>query len=131
MARRLSRRKVADVVADRLLQGDPRIVQELAAYLVETKSVKDVDVYVRDIEAALQQKGHLLARVTTAFELEAHTREQLVVYLQRAVGATTVELAEQRDPAILGGLHVKLPGAERDTTVARQLTKLKTQFIKA
>ena len=53
MSGQVSRRKLADLVADRLLSGDTDVITQLAAYLVDTHQTRRVGVLVRDIETAM------------------------------------------------------------------------------
>jgi len=50
---RLSRRKIAALYADELLAGHKDVVKKLAAYLIESRRERELDLIVRDIEAAL------------------------------------------------------------------------------
>ena len=69
MSGQVSRRKLADLVADRLLSGDTDVVTQLAAYLVDTHQTRRVDVLVRDIETAMARRGTVVADITSAHEL--------------------------------------------------------------
>ena len=57
----LTRRQLAQYGAAELLNGNMAVVQELAAYLVETKRSKEADMLVRDIESALADQGVIVA----------------------------------------------------------------------
>ena len=50
MAERISRRSLTEYVADRLIAGDVVVIEQLAAYLIETRRTKEVDQNLRDIE---------------------------------------------------------------------------------
>ena len=78
MATRLSRRKLAEYSADQLLAGKKEaVLQELAAYLIEKKRVSELELIVRDIEAALLARGTAIADVVTARKLTAETQAQI------------------------------------------------------
>jgi len=131
MARRLSRRRVADYVATALLANDVAVLKKLAAYLIETRQTNNFDLFVRDIETVLASKGHVIGDVTSAFSLADATRKEIDAFIKNQTGATSVQLRERVDPTVLGGFRLRIPGQEHDTTVARQLTTLRTRFKKA
>ena len=69
MITKLSRRKIATVVAERLLEGDKTIIKDLAGYLFYTKQTRSINLLIRDIENALLDKGVLAAKVVSAHDL--------------------------------------------------------------
>ncbi|NCS83051.1 F0F1 ATP synthase subunit delta [Candidatus Saccharibacteria bacterium] len=131
MARRLSRRVVTSFVAERLQEGDKSVVKQLAAYLVTTRQIRMLALYVRDIESSLAKKGDVSADVTTAFSLSAETKKHINAFVAAETGALSVSLREHVKSEVLGGLRLHIPGKELDTTVQRQLTTLRTQLKKA
>lgn len=133
MARTLSRRSVAAFIADELLnKADARAVyRQLAAYLVDTRRTKEVDLFVRDIVHELSLRGHVAGTVTSAHELSRATKQALEAYAKAATDAQAVHLDEVVDPQVLGGVKLSLPGKELDTTVAHQLLTLRTRYKKA
>ncbi len=130
---KLSRRHLAAYVANQLIAGASvaSLVQQLAAYLIDTKRTKELHLIVRDVQYTLAQHGHVSGTITTASEMTAATRKALETYAKKATGAAHVQLDEMVDPTILGGVRLALPGLELDTTITRQLTALKTHYKKA
>lgn len=133
MGRTLSRRAVAAYVADELVKGTGAraAYRQLAAYLVDTRRTKEVDLFVRDIVHQLSLRGHVAGTVTSAYELSRATKQALEAYTRAATDARTVHLDEVVDPQVLGGVKLSLPGKELDTTVVRQLLTLRTRYKKA
>jgi F0F1-type ATP synthase delta subunit len=124
-----SRRRVARFVADQLADGEPaaRLAQVLAAYLVENRQTRLADLLIRDIETALLSRHkHLAADVVAARKLSSLVRQDLVNMLKAATNAATVELVENEDPALLGGIIVRTPEAELDASLRTKLTKLRS-----
>lgn len=120
---RLSRRKLAAYLADELVAGRA-IAKPLAAYLIETKRVREADLVVRDIESALADRGVLLADVSTARELATDTQAAITDYLKQSTGATTVHVRSHVDPHLLGGIRIDTPGTRQDTTLRHRLNQL-------
>ena len=133
MPGRLSRRAIADYVATGLVEGKNKklLFRQLAAFLVESKRTKELDLVVRDIEWNLAEKGFVQATVSSAFELTAETTKALESFVKNKTKATQVSLKKHVDRTLLGGMKITLPGRELDQTVAHKLTVLKTRFKKA
>lgn len=130
---RLSRRSIAEYVATSLVEGKPskaQLFRELAAFLIEERRTKELDVIVRDIEYHLSQKGHVQTTVTSAYDLTVETKKALQAFVKSETNATDVQLTNIVEPTVLGGVKITIPGRELDQTVARQLTVLKTRFKK-
>lgn len=123
-----SRRAIARVVAGRLSSGDAdgkRVMQELAAYLVENRLVEDADLLINDIADELYQRsGRLVVEVTSAHPLSADARKRLTGYLQEQTGARQVELHELIDKDLIGGLVARTPSAELDVSIRNTLRQL-------
>ena len=127
MAQRVSRRKLAAYVADRLggTETARAALKEAAAYLVETRRTRELGLLVRDIESALAVRGTVIADVTSAHPVSAALR----VEIARLVGVEKLELRESVDPDVLGGIRVDIPGERYDATVRRKLTALKAKQL--
>lgn len=129
MAQRLSRRALADYIAEQWSAGVDRakLIRQLAAYLVENRRTNEAILIVRDIEAALAEKGQLLAKVSSARELSSQVKDGLIMQLKASQHAKSVELNTEVDANLLGGMKVELPGQEFDGTLRQRLQALKLQ----
>ena len=133
MARKLSRRSLSLHVATHLVNGKPQkeIAKQLAAYLIWTRRTRELSLIVRDIQFYLAEHGHIAGTVTSAHELSAATLRSIEAFTKQKTGAKDVSLDRAVDESVLGGIKLEIPGYELDTTVARQLTILKTRYKKA
>ncbi len=129
MAQRLSRRKIAAYYADQLVAGKKTAPKELAAYLVETRRVRELELIVRDIEAALADRGILLADIASSRKLGDATAKAVKDYLKSATKASTIQLRESVNPDLLGGVRISIPGSEMDATLRHRLNQLKASKI--
>lgn len=131
--KRLSRRQISTYIAHQLIAGESQqtLTRQLAAYLIETRQTKEVNLILRDVQYYLAKQGHVLGTVTTANELTESTKKTIEAYAKQATNASHITLDTVVDPSVLGGIRLSLPGVELDTTIARQLTALKTQYKKA
>ena len=132
MAARLSRRKITSYLAEQMVAGTPvgQLVLQLAAYLIETKRTSEVGLIVRDIEYELSSRGIVLAQVTSALDLATATEAAVTKLIKDTTGASKVNLRKFIDPEVLGGVKIDLPGLQLDTTIARRLTTLRTNYKK-
>ncbi|MFZ2545085.1 MAG: F0F1 ATP synthase subunit delta [Candidatus Saccharimonadales bacterium] len=125
---RLSRRKIAVYCADELLDGND-VTELLAAYLIETKHIREAGVIVRDIEAALADRGTLIANITGGHELQDDTEKAILTYLEKRTGANTIHLRKQTDSHLLGGVRIETPGYQLDNTLRDRLNQLTASKI--
>lgn len=118
----ISRRRLADYVASEIECGhDAReLIDQVAAYLIDTGRVREVELMRRTIEIALAHRGIVVARVTTAHPLTAAERKQVIAHID----ARQVYLREIVDSNVIGGIKIETPGRRLDATIARQLKKL-------
>lgn len=123
----MSRRKIATYVSgfakDGMLPGD--IVEELAAYLIDTGRQHELTLIVRTIEDILEQKGVVIATATSAHGLDDSLKEQL----KNFINADEFYLREIIEPAVIGGVRLKTPSKTLDTTIAHKLTLLQSAKV--
>lgn len=133
MARKISRRALAFHVATHLVNGKPQkeIARQLAAYLIWTRRTKELSLIVRDIQFYLAEHGHIAGTVTSAHELSATTLKEIQAFAKAKTGAKHISLDTAIDESLIGGIKLEVPGYELDSTIARQLTILKTRYKKA
>lgn len=123
MATRISRRKIADYVAERLVRGNDtrEVLKEVAAFLIETRRIREAELIVRDIEAVLADRGVVIADVTSAYPLE----EALKADIKKLLGGKQLILRETVEPSVLGGIRLVTPGQRLDATLKRKIQALK------
>ncbi len=125
---KLSRRQLARYGADQLLAGvsPKKIAQELAAVLVSSRRSNEAELLVDDIAWELEARGQVAnATVTTARQLTPALLQQLLKSIKQASSVAAVNITEQVDPSILGGLRVETAQHSWDETIARRLNDLK------
>ena len=126
---RLSRRQLARHGAQALMDGKTEVIDQLAAYLVETRRTKEAGLLVRDIEKALADNGLLYARVHSARALDEAEQSAIQQLLSSRYGAKEVELSTSVEPSLLGGVVVTTASDEYDGSLKRSLTRLKALNI--
>ena len=133
MARKLSRRALATHYVNGVLAGvsQKKLSLQLAAYLIESRRTKELNLMIRDIQYYLAENGHIIGTLTTAHEVSSSMQTAIEAYAKKKTGAKHLQLDPLVDENVLGGLKLNVPGYELDTTIARQLTILKTKYTKA
>jgi F0F1-type ATP synthase delta subunit len=129
MASRVSRRKIAAYCAERLIAGDSTVAEQLAAYLVDERRTREIDLVVRDIESALESRGVMVADVASATKLSSDAKQAIETFLASVNDSKTVHLRETLDANLLGGIKINTPDAELDATIRRKLTTLKASKV--
>ena len=125
----ISRRTIARYIADHLVNGTiPRsqLFAQVAAYMSDRKILNQVDLLVRDVEAALAREyGVVLTEIVSARELSNGIVAQIEQFVSRAENAKQVEVSTSIDPSLLGGVIIRTPRAQLDASVRKQLNDLK------
>lgn len=125
MVTKLSRRKIATVVAERLLEGDKTIIKDLAGYLFYTKQTRSINLLIRDIENALLDKGVLAAKVVSTHDLADSVKKQIDAFLLDESGANSVQVQYSINKDLIGGIQISTPQAILDTSIKNKLQRLK------
>lgn len=121
---RVSRRKLAQYAAERLLAGDAAVIDELAALIVAEKREREIHLLVQDIEAELAERGTVVATVESARALDAATKDAI-----KSLLSSNVLLRESIDPTLIGGFKLRTPTATLDATIAKKLNDLRAKKI--
>lgn len=124
-----SRRQVVSALIDMLEAGmsSARVARMLAAYLVECREVRNLELYIRDIELEIARRyGVATAYVTAARQLSEKARVRVKQLVESASGAREVELVEKEDPKLIGGIVIKTADAELDGSVRTKLRNLRS-----
>ena len=93
---------------------------QVAAYLAETRRLREVHLVARAIEDALADDNVVVATVTSARPLDQATRQSI----KNRAGNGEVYLREVIEPAVLGGIRLQTPDASYDATIAHKLSGL-------
>lgn len=124
MVTKLSRRKIAIVVAERLLEGDKVIIKDLAGYLFYTKQTRSINLLIRDIENALLDKGVLAAKVVSAHDLADSVKATDAFLLDKS-GANSVQVQYSINNGSDWRYSNFHPQAILDTSIKNKLQRLK------
>lgn len=126
MQNKISRRKLAQYAVD-AYEADKLALalQEIAAYLIESRRLREAELVVRAIEDELAARGTVVAHVATARPLTAELQNAIT----KLVGAKEISLVETINPELIGGVRIETPGKLLDATIKRKLLTLRQAKI--
>jgi F-type H+-transporting ATPase subunit delta len=119
---KLSRRKLAEYIADRAQNGTvpAEVLKEVAAYLTQSRRVRELPLVVRTIEDVLAERGQVVARVTSARPLTEELRRSI----EAQIGGT-VYMQQMVDERVLGGVKVTTPSRSLDATLIKRINSIR------
>ncbi len=120
-----------------------RILKGIFGEKVGAITLAYMDILVRkgreallpDVAAAFTElfkvdQNIMTAVVTSAVALNADTRAQVIALAKKQHPGKTIDLQEKVDPALIGGLSIRIGDEQYDGTVSRRLADLRREFSK-
>jgi F0F1-type ATP synthase delta subunit len=117
-----SRKMLAKAIVDKA-DGMPAkvLAKQVAAYLMSERRTGELEPLMRDIMKLREQRyGVVEATATSAYPLSAETKKTI----ERIFGGK-VQLHEEIDTNVVGGVRVETSTQSLDLTVRNRLNKLK------
>ena len=113
-------------LADYILNSDGKdAVKQVAGYLVANGRSKEVDLVIREVETKLNSKGRTVARVQSTRELGADEQKQVIKMLKsQDADIKSIEIINEIDPSLLGGVVVRTPRTEVDLSIRGRLNRM-------
>lgn len=125
----ISRRRLATYISTELVNGAAvkPLLKQVASYLVEHRQTSQADLLVRDVETILaRDHGVVLAQIISARELSKGLVKSIEQFVAKTEQAKQVEVSASVDPSLLGGVIIRTPRSELDTTVRKKLNALRS-----
>jgi len=115
---------ITALFADRM---HPYVLDVLKLLVEKTREHLIPEIIEAMLELRRKRNNTRLSRVTSAVELTAEQRGKLTAALERA-SKGGIEADFHVDPAIIGGVTVRIEDKVYDGSIANQLRKLRTRF---
>lgn len=125
---RPGRKKIAEVISERVGRGEStaKLSKEIAAYLLDAGRSSELESLMRDVIGIRAEHGQVEAALTTAHTLDAKTNKE-VKELVKSIrpSARNVQIDEQVDPSLIGGLKLHVINQSLDLSIRAKLNRLK------
>ncbi len=116
---------------DKVVTGAEPILKNFLTLLIEKSRMPAVFRVRRVVDELWQRENKLLpVEITSAIELDKKTVKQIGDRIGEETGQK-IELSEQVDPDILGGLIVRVGNSIIDASIRARLDQLRKQVAKA
>ncbi len=123
----ITRTNTASYAAEKLVSNSDRteLIDQMAAWLIDTKSTRQMHYLVNDIAKKLLQHKYLFVRITSARKLSQSALNTIDSFLKLQFGKEfTIEHTEIIDPSVVGGVIIDTPTGTLDASVKHKLDRL-------
>jgi F0F1-type ATP synthase delta subunit len=122
------RSRTAGVIAAHTLSKGvtKKYAREVAALLLSTRRVGQLDSLLRDVQADWAEAGYVEVLAYSAHELNSATKNDIAARVKKIYpAAKDVVITEVRDSAVLGGVRISLPNQQLDLSIEAKLNRFK------
>ncbi len=123
-----SRHHLAQVIGKRSLQAGnfDLLAKEIAAYLLDTGQVNQLDSLMRDIMNYRAEHGVIEVQTSSAHKLSSQDIADIKVLLKSEYpSAKHFTIDQALEPEAMGGIKLDLPGEQLDLTIRAKVNKFK------
>lgn len=121
-----ARNDLARYIAEQKSADRQKLAKEVAAYLLTTKQIGQLESLLRDVKAVREADGIIEAEVVSAHPVDKATVSQIETVLKvHRKGAKKVFIETSQDPSVVGGLNIRLAHEQLNMTVRAKLDTFK------
>ena len=121
-----TRSDLARYIAEQRSVDSKRLAKEVAAYLLTTKQIGQLESLLRDVKAVREADGILEAEVVSAHPLDAASLKQVEAVLKaHKKSVKKVHITATEDPSVVGGLNIRLAHEQLNMTIRAKLDTFK------
>ena len=123
-----SRTKLAQVIAEQTIKGknSQRLPKQIAAYLLSTRRVGELESLLRDIQLDWARLGRVEVEATSAFKLSNQVKSDIRSKAKKLYpNAKSITISEIYDPSVVGGVNVTIANQQLDLTLETKLNRFK------
>lgn len=122
---------LAEYIARQPVSSREVLAKQVAAYLLTTKQVGQLESLLRDVMTLREAKGEVEAQVSSAHELDAAMIADIKKIIQKQTpGVKQVAVETTNDPTALGGVKIRLAHQQLDLTVRAKIDTFKRLITK-
>jgi F0F1-type ATP synthase delta subunit len=126
---KVGRLKIAKLMVDELEQSQDSalLAKKLAAYLLDSNRVNELEPLLRDMIYYRQQKGVVEATLTTAHPFNPASKSLILTMIRsNSTNAKKIILNQKMDKSLLGGLNLMIGSEDLvDLTIRTKLNRFK------
>jgi F0F1-type ATP synthase delta subunit len=129
---KINRPKLARNIADRTLKdgASKKLSREVAAYLISTGNVYELDSIMRDVQADWAEAGYIEVEAATAHDLSARAEQDISRKIKALYPkAKEVHISQLHDPEVIGGVRLSLANQQLDLSLEAKLNKFKISAL--
>lgn len=122
------RTRIAKTVAQKTLKegSSKEYARELAAYLLAERRAGDIDSLLRDVQAAWAEQGYVEVIARVSHSLSQGARDDIERRIRQLYpAAQRIVVTEVHDPAVIGGVQIRLADQQLDLSVDAKLRTFK------
>lgn len=117
-------------VLSKVFSGLNKLSLDFVLFLVDKRRESELPLVANQfIQAYDQLKGISRATVISAIPLSQDTLSKVKSYIQGLVGSGDLELSNEIDPSIIGGMVIKHEDRLLDMSVAKELREIRKEII--
>ncbi len=134
MARRVSPKQYAAALiaacAEQSKKETAETIERLIALVAERGQAKQLAAIVEQVERQLAAAaGMVTAEVTTARQLTGGEEKKIIALLKDRTGATDIALQATVDPAVIGGMRIRVGDTIIDASLKQTLGQLVQSIV--
>ncbi|HSX45643.1 MAG TPA: F0F1 ATP synthase subunit delta [Candidatus Saccharimonadia bacterium] len=122
------RSRISGFVADQTLKGASarKLSRQLAAYLLAERRTSELDSILRDVQADWAEAGYVEVIASSAHPLTAGVKADIQKQIKKLYpDAKRVNVTEEYDPEVIGGVRLNLANRQLDLSVEAKLNQFK------
>ncbi|MGB0849983.1 MAG: ATP synthase F1 subunit delta [Bacteroidia bacterium] len=117
-------------VLSKVFSNTQDITKSFISFLVEKKREDELHLVASNfLEAYNELKGITKATVVSAIALNNDSLAQMKSYVEGLLGKADIELSNEVDPSIIGGIVIKHEDKLLDKSVSKELREIRKQLI--
>lgn len=121
-----ARQDLASYIAAQPAASRSQLAKSIAAHLIATKQVDQLENLIRDIQSIKETSGTVEATVTSAHPLDTSMLDEVKAILKHhKPAAKHIQLDTAQDPSVIGGVNIRLANEQLNLTVRSKLDTFK------